>query len=442
MSHSLSLTDGTTTVSLSSSGCTLLHYTPQSVTLRDYLSGKEAVTETIEVWIQGATIAAARATKESLERLLWAAAQRQARRAGTRVYLNMLLIGESDTYRAEVLDGVLLPDERSLIAWGQAIIPARLTISRRAYREGPEVEIPVKSNSQGTYATGGRAISNDSANWIEVNSGVITGDLPAPVRIKLSNSSGSGRAYSTFYIGHNAESDPANFSHHVEGESRDAGWGSTAASGSASGGSYFTYTVTQTSLTTIAKWTLSSSLVSKAAGRRFRLIGRFLPSFPTGVSVRPVVYDTEGLTVLWRGEEVRITGIELVDLGAFPLPPGGNISAASSIRLGLEARIESGSGALNLDYLQLLGLDSYGLLRQRGYTVANGDYLEADWIEKRAYTVSSAVQNPIVIPEYEIAVRPAVKQRIYVLNGLTTGDAPTSSNLTVSLFYRPRRLSL
>ena len=96
MAHSLSLTDGTTTVSLTGSGVFLTQYSPQPPSVRtgsargfdgDDVTDPmyENVTETIELLPYAANTSALQAVVNGIERLIDYAKQRQKYRTGPRV---------------------------------------------------------------------------------------------------------------------------------------------------------------------------------------------------------------------------------------------------------------------------------------------------------------------------------------------------------------------
>lgn len=445
----LRLTDGSTNIELSQTapvtGCT---YFPSAAK-----RGDVSISETATVNLTG-TPAALVALIESIEQLLEEAARRAEMGVGTRVFAEYRAVSTDPSYRSEILDGQVLGSENPALrrfetASGTATIQIGVLWTRRVWPDGcsweasTETELAISSKAQSTAATGGRTIANCNdgtrGNYVEIAASQVIGSGPAPVRINLKNSSGATQNYTNFYFATNAQSDPANFTHFLEGEARTSG-GTVTANGSSSGGSYNSFAVTGSG--TGILWSLPSAVTNGGEGRTFRLLARLLGNPGAPIYATPMIKDNGGLIPLATGVEVKIdtSGFLLIDLGELPIPPGAvDATSLAPLTLYLALRCDT-SATLQLDYIQLTPTESLRHLYQRGYGVANNDFVEDDGILGQAYALSGTNKYPIHIQLGKpVMVWPNTLQRIYFLFDSDFGASPVAATSVVRLFYRPRR---
>jgi len=438
MSISLDISDGTTTVTLSGTapvlGCT---YFPATATLRD--GAYQPVTETAEVNLRG-TAAAIRATINSLETLLRKAAQRQATGAGDRVFVDYAPVSEA-AYRSEVLDGrVVWTTEPGLRRLGDTNPTVRVAViwTRAPGWDGGENELQISAAGH-TAGTGGQPLLNNpgNGNWLQIAAAQIGGNLPAPMRLELTNNTGGSVTYYKLFLAVNANSDPANLVHFLQAEARTAG-GTVTADGSCSGGSKLAFTPAASPIT--FTWTLPAADLARTKGRRARLLARF--AFCTGPTyVTPAIQNAAGVTV-WTGDEVALgalAGESWQDLGIVPLPPGGYAAGYGGMLLALTFR---GAAVTELDVLQLTMLDSYRAFAIPSVAVANASIVVHDGMEGLAYVLTGAAKAPLATTfGGALLLEPGVINRIYVLYQTSTG-APIGGGFSAKVFYRARRLTV
>lgn len=194
-------------------------------------------------------------------------------------------------------------------------------------------------------------------------------------------------------------------------------------------------------------WNLSTSQVRAGAGRDFQIIAR-LTSIPTAtIYVTPIIKDAAGLIPLATGLEVAVnstdTPYQLVRLGALPIPPGAvDADTLAGAVLYLALRCDT-SDTFAIDFIQLTPTESLRHLYQRGYTVANNEYIQDDGINGNAFITYSGLQYPIVIQKGSpVKVWPQTRQRIYFLFDTGTGSVPINASMKVRMYYRPRRHSV
>lgn len=445
MAISLAITDGTTTVSLSGTspvlGCT---YFPQTSQQRN--GEWQPVTEQAEVNLRG-TAAAIRATVASIEMLLQAAIRRQQTGVGDSVYVTFAPLSET-AYRSEITDGrVVWSTDPGLRRLGDTNPTVQVAViwTRAPGWDGDLTQISLSANGQAA-STSARTITNNAANgnWVQMAAAQVTGDMPTPLMLELTNTSGSAQAYRKLFVNLNAYSDPANLVHYLQGEAVVSG-GSTSADATCSGGNLLTITATTTPTT--YQWTLPQADMQRTKGRRARIVAR-LTGVADKVYIRPKVLDGGGAQVLWAGDEITVpytsTGDTLQDFGVVPLPPGGYGASYAAHRLGLEVRVSSGAPGLELDVMQLTMLDGYRYAELNSISVANGAALVLDDIEGRNYISASSVWTPLATSfGGPMMLQPNTLQRIYALYEIAaTAGVPITGTFGAKAWYRPRRLTV
>jgi hypothetical protein len=438
MAHALSITDGTTTFSLSTTNAYLQLYVPVEAQ-----PGEQAVAESVELTFYAASAAAMQTAIQTLQRLLDGIRRRQAWGVGPAVYLNFQPDGDATTWRSEMLDARLEYKEDALSVYPQAKMPATLVLQRVPFWEGALTQIPL-TNASASNSTSGITIYNhdDSGtnhdNYVQIAAADVGGSLPAPVKVELTNNTGGSLNYKWIWLANNAFSDPANFPHILEGEAFVAGGGSTGSNADSSSSSYATIAVTGENY---QQWTLSASLLTKAAGYDFHLMARFR-SVNNTVYIRPSIYESTGTSTLWRGSETQVGTLSdaIVDLGVIPLPPGGYSSAYGAQRLQLYYRTAS-TVTVQLDFLAFFPANTFRRLALIPPQAANTKITD-DQPEGRAYVVSGSAETPAVVTAgVPLLVWPNTLQRVYVLHSFNDLSADIAKTLSVKMWYRPRRAS-
>ena len=409
----LQLTDGTTTVTLSGTspvtGCTYFPNTPERK------GGMYSdVTETAQVVLAG-TAANIRTTVNSIERLLEQAALRQAGGTTPKVYVNYAPVSET-AHRSEVLEGRVIWDTNpGLRRLGDTNPTVRIGViwRRRFYWEGAETSL-------GTATT----INNGpSGNTLTYNS--VTGSLPAPVRLTMTNP-GASIATRRFYVANDVTNLFATTDQflYVAGGSESVTW-----SGSANHSNNL--------------WTINvpTALAATLRGERYRVWAAF-SSIPDNVYVRASVQTViSGVPNLGQaGGELLASGNngkQLMDLGALNMPPAGYIgtSAVFSIVLSFYAGF---GGSATLLWVMIAPAHTTLDLRQAGYNIATNQAVVHDGIEGVDY-LSLASKYPGIERTGELLLYPGQQNKLRLLwdEGNTFNAA---RQLSVAGVYRPRRL--
>jgi hypothetical protein len=435
MTHALSLSYGATTVSLTTSGAMLSRYTPTAS------ANGEPVSEPIELVIYGSTPDAMRAKLRDIQRALTAAERRAQALTGAKVYLNFQPSGDATTWRSEISGGVLVLDDKALTVFGQAQIKATLIVTRQAFWEGARTQIPL-TNPNGTNNTGGLTINNGATNYADIAAASVVGDLPAPLEVRLRNTSGAGRGYYGFHIANNTFA--PTIAAHIEGEANTSGAPASNLAG-ASGGQIAT--VANNNPASIS-FNLAANTVNLYGGRWARVLALCPTVFSGGSG--PIygwaqLYDYYGLVTLYRTPMTLLRVDDYMqDFGAIPLPPGGsNATGWTQMVLRLWFRGVSSALTVAIDYVALAPAEMrfYHYFVQRGMQVLNNDWIVDDGIEGAQYLIENGANHPIYNSATPpVHVQPGVEQRLSVWQ--EGWGVAASWTMQVQAFYRPRIATL
>ena len=455
MAHVFALTDGTTTISLVASSVYLENYD-----LKVPQDDDKTVVDTVDILITGTTGALMQTKARAIESMIEAARRYQKTRTGARVYVTAQLISDTDAWRSELIGGRMELAEDALAVWGNYKMRATLYLERVPYWEGPETGIPL-ANGNGTWdgsSATGLAIyncndgvgssPNKRHNYVQIAAGVITGTLPAPVKVEFKQNLAGTMSISGLYMATNADSDPANLVHMIEAESR--AWGGTVTvDANCSGGDKVSFSAYTGSAQ--AYWNLDAAIIQKTAGRWFRLLLAVRSRNATAAQMETIqadLRDSTGVNVLYRGPEVpfnaaNTAGDPLVDLGAFPLPPGSSAASYDRVQLWITLRLASGSATTALDFIQMTPADAYRPVRIVPIGILSGDVVVDDGIDGVSYATANGFRGPFLRTFTDpLVVWPGKLQRIYVLTDCDTMDFSITDKLLMRAWYRPRRLTV
>lgn len=390
-----------------------------------------------------------RTTLQTVESLFLAAIEYQNRRGGSPVYVEFAAEDDDDVYRSEILYGTMEPGREALWWWADAAVEATLIWKRRFYWEGPEAELSLE-NTHGSGAGGLTVYNHYDAgheNFVDVAGADVAGVLLAPARIEITNTyNDSARLYEVF-IGHNVYADPSDLDTVLEGEDADSPAGAGTPNADCSEGDYKATSTLAAAQASIMEWDLSSDLLGHCNGRWFRLLMRLQATDGTsGTDIQPKIKFA--LTVVGEGEEVRLnSSYELQDLGVVQLPPWlqGMDAEMYSVTLCLYGRRASATGELGVDFVQLTPMDSYRVLKPRGYGASYGVRVVDDGIGGWLWTDgwSGDQRTGHYVGEGQpVRLVPGKDQRIYFLMANSVGESEILRTASVRVYYRPRRVAL
>lgn len=291
---------------------------------------------------------------------------------------------------------------------------------------------------------GDTVIFYDMNNYVHIDSSVILGDLPTPVRLEMTNSD-AGAELQTVWIGNNYLSEPDDFAHLLEFEDSDTG--ANTGNAGASSGFYRQYTVPDAAEAKITGWTLESITLSKTNNNYFKVLFRsFNGTNITDVKWRiKILYATvviysgpqqnfvdtfAGISRLWRE-------IDTIQLPPFPME-GGTPADLTLELWGVPT--SGGAEVVDLDVMMLLPTNGYRKLKSTGGLAQNWILVD-DGILGIYYRYTSAGQTRDIIAEGEhIMLWPGIDNRVYfVQHSETANTADRDRSMSVKAYYRPRR---
>lgn len=442
MTISLTVTDGTNTVTLTATDAYLEQF--------EHIAADPLATSVVErqtvSFIGGNS--AIDANLQELDLLFVQARRYHEERVLPQVFINFSLDGTT-TWRSEVFSGRVV-STGNIVKYERAtgVRSASVIWERAPYWEGPEAQIPL-TNGNDTDDLDGLAIWNhdDSDagddNWVQIAAASVTGDLPAPCRIQITNTFNSATAAYTYFIGHNWFSDPANFAHVLEAENADYPTTGDTSSASYSNGEYKTIALPAT-LGYLMRWDLDATFLSRSKGNYFRMLALFTatPSPNTWLKAKLTFPMTSILTTVAESPAVKLDGINVLqEIGVLQIPPWlpGETSLAG-VTLALYG-YDAATPNLGIDYIQLFALDGYRKLTPAGYGLPYNAVLVDDRISENVY-VGLTGKSGYYVGTGDILLQPNKLQRLYFLCTSSTGGGGIDRTATIKVYYRPRRSSL
>lgn len=443
----LRITDGTTTVNLNDTapvlGCVYFPLAPNPE------APDEPIVEPVELKLSG-TVAAIRSTLRAINLLLLGALERSEQEVGPRVFIWYSPVDTDNIWRSELQRGVVdWSDDkklRNLADSAAATVVVTLNWVRQPFWEDQLTQATL-TNGNGSNNTSGLTIRlhDDGTaghdNYVEIDAAEVGGDLLAPVEIRLKNTVGSGANYRNFYLANNWFG--TTMPHMLEGESRDAGFGTIQSSALASNGQYVALSVTGT---LEVPWSIPTAVLQKTQGRYLRVLAKFF--FFDGsanVFVRAKIKDPANTVTLAEAEEeVKLTPNAgyIQNLGVLPFPPGGFNLASAIHKLVLAIRTET-LQTVSVDFMQLTPTfppGCYREIRQLGNQLLNNEELVDDGIENNSYITNGGNHFLLAPKTGPLMLWPNRTQRIYVLADGT--DVTLDHTLQVKVFFRARRATV
>ncbi|MDD5517866.1 MAG: hypothetical protein PHV98_00760 [Candidatus Omnitrophica bacterium] len=332
---------------------------------------------------------------------------------------------------------------------------------------GATITVVGSSLNDGTYtiATGGvageivvnEALSNESAgapitivgepcNYVEVAAANIDTVIDAPIRLEIKNDASADISYKDIYIGVSRLNDIANFVWFLEGENFSATGGVDTESASCSGGKYCAITWAGNTEQEIGTHPLTAAMLAASRGAYFRAIARLQAGSPAHTISLRLNVELWG-TVISEGPAINLKDSDYMqDLGIIQLPPSlWGQTNPKELYLSLLAK-KSGGGTIDLDFIEFFPIDYFRSLRSLNYSMANGDYIYVDELQKPnlVYGVdSSSNKYPVFIPRgVPLKLQNNTKQRIYIIFDEQDHTQNINRKSSVKLYYRPRRLTL
>jgi len=265
----------------------------------------------------------------------------------------------------------------------------------------------------------------------------VTGDLPAPAKIVLKNTTGANQSYRQFILWNNAFALPFTYAYAYvfEGEAALSGYsGSAVVDSSCEAGSRWDLTFTDNGE---IRLTLDATVTQAFASRPVHVLARF-KTFSSGIYAKAEVWAAGGTVALtpWVQERLLSNAALVQDLGTIIM----STQAANNGSLQLAIKLRgSGSKSVSLDFVHLAGPDGFRLITMPDGTLPNNHALVDDGIDEQTYLLTQANQrSPVMIPYGKpLLLYPNIEQRMSMLWAGTSYDINWTSLFT--LYYRPRK---
>lgn len=319
--------------------------------------------------------------------------------------------------------------------------------------QGALTQLPL-TNSHATNTLNPLQIENtfDSLgrdNTVLIRGSDVEGDLPAPIKLKITNT--NILAVSQYWYSLNVNSAPTLFKHVYEGESATPLSNVVTADGS--DGNSNSISVASTTDTTMLTWTLAGISMLQAAGNQFHVFisNHYSKTFSTNIYWRFTIKDAGGLSTLWKGEQVSFPNVGLDmgfgDYGVIRLPPfrvDRENYPPTGILLILSAAQITAAAAIQqyIDSIKLFPVDGFRNIVPNAF-IQKDDYLIDDMIEGVSYQYFAGVGN-LGAPALgnPILIHPNRDQKLYFLCNRYGGGSSNIVSLTntVQIWYRPQRL--
>ena len=450
--HAIKLTFESSEYDLMSTNVVVTDYEMRSSEANMVQSTKEnpfgygPVRETLRVFIEDSTQAAAQSRFEDLERFMQNAVNQQREAVNTKLRINFQLSPDAGFWSSPVIAYSLTPAKGFLTSIPQGKIEAELQITREFYLEYSRSQLSITSATQGP--TTKVRINNSHQNYIYTSSSAVIGTLPSPALTRLYNATGSNISMKNIYIGVNAFQTPGSFQHIFQGESAVALSGLASQSdATASGGAYMRNAYTAGNTTYFA-WLPSTTVLNAMGGNMFRVFCKFKNAAPSDLFLRMGVgtYESPLYFPVWENPEVLNTeGRQIFDFGSMRIPHGNFVDDANySAGFHIASRATN-SGNLDIDFVCLMPASGVRHLYQvPSLNTPNNSYVADNSRDGEAFLYSGSVKYP-VFEQYgsPVLLWPKKTNYLYFLTDTTSGGASNPlAALDVEVFYWPRRLTI
>ena len=375
------------------------------------------------------------AAKDTLDAILSDARQAQLDLSLSKVYVEIETDG-TNYLRSEVIDGKLTTESDFFDRVARNHAPVRLWLKRKNYWEGAEAQIPL-TNENGTANTTGLVVYNTNdmtgtpptqrVNYVKMLAANVTGSIPTPPRIEITNTYSNGTArLSNIWIGRAIDDATYPLTWFLDQTMTL----NTAAS-----------TEQQISLTT-----LTTAFLNGANGAHFRVFTKSPTWSYQDLRLNAALYfpASVALTPMQKAPEVMMWGGGVTDLGTLQIPPWlPNQRGQTEIGLRIAGR-RTGGFNITLSDIFLFPAKAFRQLIPRGYGIATGIRLVDDGITETVWTDGWTPAGKT--GHYSgygdlITLVPGKDQRLLFLSNSDTGGTADDQTKSIKVFYRPRRLT-
>ena len=289
-------------------------------------------------------------------------------------------------------------------------------------------------------------IIGPKTNYVEIKAADVATVINAPVRLELTNATGANMTMLDLHIGTSRINSIANMVFMLEAE--DGTGGAETESATCSGALYNAISWADDNIEVeIWTYTLTAAMLAASRGAYWLAIARLADDTVTAATKLRLNVKLS-TTTIYEGPLITCEADKYMQvLGIIQLPPYlERITAPVALTLSLRG-LQDGGGAIKLDFIHLIPVDSYRHLSQVGYAIPNGDQIYIDEIYQqggivRGITGASTEYNIWVKRGIPLKLQNNTLQRIYFAWNETGEIWNIDSKLTVKVYYRPRRLTL
>lgn len=376
----------------------------------------------------------------TLNRVFEAARFRARTGTGPRVFVYFKVDTGDVEYRSELYNGRVVPDpETAGTDKASDQLHADIYFTRAPWWEGAETQVPINyaavAGVTTALALNNDAISLSTANYFVAQGSAVTGDLPSPARLELTNTT-SATTLTYIVVGQfqniGTWIDGKGF---LQGEAQSTG-GSDTSSASASGGSYAALTVPTSETFGTMTWSIPGADVAITDGRPVLPLMRFHAMPPSVVYLKLAVV---GASTDYTAVD---TSKQWVLFPPIPLPPHRSGGPYQAHTLSMDTRNSTGGTvALQVDYVSLIPADN---VRQYvNLNMANSTVLVDDGIE--GYTYVSSSGNRItqhVAYGQPFMLWPGLNHTFWVHFSSSANTMLPAHTMSAKLYHRPRRATI
>lgn len=389
----------------------------------------EFVSEGGVLRIQKSTVAEIRAVVGSITRQFETARRYNNYDGGERVYFNYQPAGYSDSYRTEIIDASITPqvgvtDTSIWEATGTKTVSFDINWTRRNYFEGPEAILTVY-NGNGTSGTvgfdphfndGSGATPNKKYNYVSISGTSIQGDLPCATKFVITASNERLKRFG-IWAGWDASITATSFTDYS---------GSAASAGECNGTAYAALATTQV---------FTPGSTSTYAGYPFEMVARVRHHTSASATVALWASQTTGYTVTTDKvyTTVGTSYWSIVPVGIMTIPDkyiSDPVVAAPSIRFYCD-------GTIDWDCSWLVPVSAKIVAEAEQASLI----FNIDGIDGQNYGRVSSAVSAYLETYGEMKLFPGKDTRLHFLNSNNVAVS-TSNTYTVTVSYRPRRLTI
>lgn len=413
----------------------------------------EFVTSTMKVMLKLSNHTFLTAKKRSIDKVFSDAENYTKTGLGSPRYLEVKLSNRSTIHRTEVLGGSLEFLEETLDSdWVGVISTFDMRVKHRPFwEEREEVILPIALHGFFNYQDSvtiqnTRDVGRNNVVWAHYTN--IQGDLPAELRIQITNNFATART-GDILLGTHVQ----NSTHYeqlplpvIEGENLSAIGNSTVETNSAmSNGQFRQWTNIPTSQTLLGEYTFSQEQVSAFGGKNFQIVLVAAGGMGFDMQLKARL-SIEGVHLLEETEWVSVPrpGVPVtMALGSLRLPPYFvRVAQIYPIRFGLYARgMESTIPTLSVDRIHLIPTDFFCWYINKGFGIPNATPLMDEYGRDLYITASGGRMSNYVGIGRPIYLVPSYINSFHFFFKSWTGNAEAARSAIVQFKYRPRRTS-